>query len=324
MKKAVTRIAAGAGVAAAGWIAYSHFVVNHRRELAPPVGAEPEFFPSERAGVLAYYRDTSAAGVPLVLIHSVHAAASAYEMRPLFERYREARPVYALDLPGFGFSRRTERDYSPRLYTEAVLDFLQGVLPPGQPADVVALSLGCEFAARAALARPDLFRSLAMMSPTGFSSREFSGGSEFAFRALNFPLWSQAFFDLLTTPPVIRYYLAKSFAGPVDTRLARYDYDVSHRPGARHAPLHFISGRLFTPRVRDSVYGYLTIPVEVLYERDGYVNFRRLPGFLNGHPGWHAVCIAGTRGLPHFEKLRETSRALDVFWRSVMAPAQLA
>jgi pimeloyl-ACP methyl ester carboxylesterase len=65
---------------------------------------------------LAIYRDAppdlAGAQLPLLLIHSVNAAASAYEVRPLFDHYRGRRPVYALDLPGFGQSDRSDRLYS--------------------------------------------------------------------------------------------------------------------------------------------------------------------------------------------------------------------
>ena len=60
----------------------------------------------------------------MLLVHSVNAAGSACEMRPLFERHRAHRAVYALDLPGFGFSERSGLPYSPRLMTDAVLAML--------------------------------------------------------------------------------------------------------------------------------------------------------------------------------------------------------
>ena len=42
---------------------------------------------------------------PLLLLHSINASASAYEVKPLFEHYRQQRPVYAPDLPGFWIFR---------------------------------------------------------------------------------------------------------------------------------------------------------------------------------------------------------------------------
>ena len=61
----------------------------------------------------------SGAGCP---VHSVNAAASAYEMAPIFNRYRTSLPEIAMDLPGFGLSDRSDRIYSPRVYHEAILD----------------------------------------------------------------------------------------------------------------------------------------------------------------------------------------------------------
>jgi pimeloyl-ACP methyl ester carboxylesterase len=40
------------------------------------------------------------------------------------------------------------------------------------PVDVLALSLSCEYAARAAVESPQPFRSIALVSPTGFSKAQ--------------------------------------------------------------------------------------------------------------------------------------------------------
>ena len=309
-----TAIALGSGAAAAGgWIAYSRFFLDHNSNLHHAVDAPRRRFRS-RYGMLSAYSDTTAAGRPLALVHSVNAAPSAYEMQPLFERYRGRRPVHALDLPGFGFSDRGDVNYSPELYAGAIQDWLEHEVQ-GQPADVVALSLGGEFAARAAMERPDLIRSLALISPTGFASRPAAGIGK-GLDAWPAPV-AQAFYDLLISRPSIRYYLGKSFEGRVHRGLAEYAYATSHQPGARFAPLRFLSGRLFTPNVAVEVYARLTQPVLVLYGRDAYVDFARLPAFLESHKNWCAERIPGTRGMPHFEKAGETCAPLDGFWATV-------
>jgi pimeloyl-ACP methyl ester carboxylesterase len=307
--KSVT-VAAGAAVAA-GWAAYSRWFVNHRTDLPPSIDTKRGDLDTS-SGRLSYYVDRHAGERPLVLLHSINAAASAYEVRPLFERYRAQRTTYAPDLPGFGFSERADRTYTPELYANAILDFLETVVR--EPADVVALSLSSEFAALAAVSLPELFHTLALISPTGFSRREASRPIEAFFRALSVPLWSQAFYDLLVTDASIRHFLRKSFAGPIDEGLAAYDYATSHQPGSRYAPLQFLSGRLFTPFAIETLYSRVSTPAAILFDRDGYTDFDRIPDFLSGHPHWKAVRIAGTKGLPHFEKPRETSLVLERFW----------
>jgi pimeloyl-ACP methyl ester carboxylesterase len=245
----------------------------------------------------------------------VNAASSACEMQPLFDRFRGERPVYAPDLPGFGFSDRSARAYSPDLYASALIEFAERQIADRDDGlDVIALSLSSEFAAIAAALRPDLFHSLVFMSPTGFDRTQGRGGSEKARRAWAFPLWSQAFFDLLVSRPSIRYYLQKSFAGAVDPRLARYAFLTAHQPGARRAPLYFLSGHLFTPNIRD-IYRRLNMPVMVVANEDGYVRFDALPGFAAEHPSWRIAHIAEARSLPHFENPAETSRVIQDFWR---------
>ncbi|MCU0514492.1 MAG: alpha/beta hydrolase [Anaerolineae bacterium] len=309
-----------------GWLAYSATQTNRSLPIGLAVPAGRKTFYGPTSAQLSYYEDTAAAGRPLVLLHSINAAASVYEMRPLFEHYRAQRPVYALDLPGFGFSERSNRDYSIDLYTNAIVDFLRHI--GGEPADVIALSLTSEFAARAALYYPDLFHSLTVISPTGLGDpddsatleRAQAGGlSETVYKAVSSPVWSQGLYNLLTMRPGIHFFLGQSFAGKMDAGMADYAYLVSHQPGARYAPLAFLSGRLFSPRILEQVYQKLSIPAMVLYDTDPNVGFDRLPALLEASPHWRARRIPNTRGLPHFERMGKVAEALGGFWSELPA-----
>jgi pimeloyl-ACP methyl ester carboxylesterase len=312
------------------WILYSTFIVKHNADLPPAIDAERRTFVDRSAGGLSYYVDRAARGRPLVLIHSINAAASAYEMRPLFSHYRAQRLTYALELPGFGFSDRTNREYSPQLYKQAILALLETQIKENTSADVVALSLGCEFAAAAAKERPDLVNSLTLISPSGLTARERkqasqralqSNLSDIAYRVFSFPLWAQAFYDLLGSRPSISFFLRQSFEGPVPQDLIEYDDKTAHRPGARFAPLYFVSGKLFRPDIREEVYEQLPVPVLVLYDYDQFVGFDELPSVLERNSNWQAVQVVPTRGLPHWEKLGDTTTALDAFWLGVQVHA---
>ena len=83
-------------------------------------------------------------------------------------------------------------------------------------------------------------------------------------------------------------------AGPVDPGLVGYAVATTRQPGARHAPLAFLSGRLFTPQVRTEVYERLDLPVLVLHDRDPFVSFPALPVTLQGENAVRASGLAYT------------------------------
>ncbi len=308
-------------VTIAGWIVYSKKFINHQLGLGRSVEAERKNFQSNNAGRLSYYFDNSGKGVPLVLLHSINAAASAYEMKPIFDHFRGERPVYALDLPGFGFSERSDRLYSPQLYQDAILEFLEEVV--GQPADVVALSLTCEFAAMTAVHHPEWIRSLVMISPTGFKQPQTDkisdrarrrGAQNTLYAGLAVPLWNRPLFDLLTSRKSIQSFLNQSFEGLVPASFVDYAYHSAHQPGAQYAPTYFLSGKLFTPAIRTTVYKAVKQPVLVIYDRDPHTNFEMLPGFLRESENWQSIRIGPTKGLPHWEQPEHTFAALADFW----------
>ena len=323
--KSLRRLPMAATVAGAGWIGYSVFKIDHHVPVPRPVpGTEGEIDLSD-AGRIAVYQGERDTGTPVVLVHGVHAAASAYDMRPLFTGLGWDRRVIALDLPGFGHSERTDRRYTPQLMTDAVVGVVEKVA--GEPVDLVALSLGAEYAAAAAVARPDLVRSLTLISPTGLggsdesrspsnlraSGRGSSWGGKLADLIAN-PILGQAFYDLLVTRPSIRYFLGKSFVGETDAGYENFAHLTSHRSGARFAPLAFVSGALFTPDVADTVYRKVSCPVLVVYDTDPYSSFDGLPEVAGDMVNWRAVRISPSAGLPHYELPDETISALTEFW----------
>jgi pimeloyl-ACP methyl ester carboxylesterase len=93
-----------------------------------------------------------------------------------------------------------------------------------------------------------------------------------------------------------------------------YAYATAHQPGARHAPLYFLSGQLFTQRATEVLYARLRQPVLVLHDRDANLNFDLLPPFVADRGNWQVERIAPTLGIPHWEKPAETLAAMDRFW----------
>jgi len=285
--------------------------------LPSAFSVDPHFFVARDGRRLAYYVSGPPRGRPLVLLHSINAAPSSFEVQPLFEQLRAKRPVYSLDLPGFGHSQRAPAPSSPADFAAAIVDFLVQIVQ--QPADLLALSLSAEFAARAALEVPERVASLALISPTGFARRAPPPRAlaRVVHAVLRVPWWDRALFALLVSRRSIRYYLNQSFFGPPPEELIAYAAATAHQPDARHAPLAFLSGLLFTPGVRETLYARLVkTPVLVIADRDPYIDFVHLPAFLKAHTNWHWQPLAPHRGLPHWEKPGVTCAALEDFWRT--------
>lgn len=292
----------------------SKMMVRKTFSVPAAVAGERKMLTLPKFGKVVYYAKSVGYGRPLILVHSVNAAASAYEMRPLWNQFAGERPLYALEWPGFGSSDRPDVPYTKELMTSALLALVNKL---NTEVDVVALSLGSEFAARAAL-KDQRIRSLALISPTGLGKPR--GNSQRAnveqrskqnYKTLR--QFSDPLYALVRSRLSLEYFLDLSFRGPVPAGLIRYAEKTTAVPGAKYAPLYFLSGQLFTTDAYKDLYSKLTIPTLVLFDKDGFVNFSRLPQFVS-RSGAQAVRINGTDGLPHFEKVGEVRQELELFW----------
>ena len=308
---------------AAAWVVYSTWGIDHDGALPPALPGET-FGIETRAGRVTLYADGPREGAPLILVHSINAAASSYEVRPLYLRYRGTRPVYAIDLPGFGLSERRRQVYTPRLMVDALHDAIEAIRArhPGAPADAMGLSLSCEYLARAAIERPGSLRSLGLISPTGFDSSlagegraQSDRGNRFALEAVSVPLWSQAVFDLVVSRPSMRYFLQKTWGSKaIDEGLLDYGYAAAHQPGATHAVWSFLTGYLFADDVT-RIYRLLELPIWTVHGvRGDFVDYR-YERQVEDRPNW-TLTVLETGAFPHFEQLDRLSRSYDAFFAS--------
>ena len=292
--------------------------------LPPALAGEQLQLPTPSGPVQLYLSGAmSATGqTPILLVHSVNAAASAAEVAPLYDHYRQTRPTYAMDLPGYGLSDRSDRPYTIRLMTDALLAVLAHIrsLHGGVAVDVLGVSLSCEYVTRAACEAPGAVRRMALVSPTGFSgSKRFYGapcssrGIAWFYRAVSHPAWSQGLFNQLTRPSVVRYFLKRTFGRQqVDEALWRYCVLTARQPGAKHAPLYFLSAFLFAADI-NTLYEKLACPVWVSMATRGDFTDYRGRSTVEQRANWQFELTEGG-ALPYFEDLSGFTDKLETFW----------
>jgi len=293
-------------------------------ETLPPALAGDSLSLTGRSGNLHYYSgapETPTVATPLLLVHSVNAAAGAHEMRPLFEHYATQRPVYAPDLPGYGKSERSDRAYTPRLMTDAILDMVEQIKRDhgDGPIDALGLSLSTEFLSRAATESPSDFRSVALVSPTGlFGSKprrgvpESNRGLPWLLTTFRLPLLGKGLFRLLASPASVRFFLQKTWGSKqIDETMFEYSCLTAKQPGAEHAPFHFLSGFLFSADVF-SLYESLTQPVWASHGVRGDFTDYRLKSELEPRENWQFQ-VFDSGALPYFEAPEEFIESYNRF-----------
>lgn len=246
LARSLRRLLTGLGVGYLGLAAWNGYLYRHTRRLHFPLPLEGETGTYRwPAGHIFYTR--RGRGEPLLLVHGIYAGADSHEFQYIFNALAERHQVYAYDLLGFGHSDRPRVRYSGALYVRLLTDFLRDVI--GRPADVVATSLSGGHAIVAAAGQPGLVRRLVLEAPTGQTTQtqpsRAADAAYLAFRLL--PDLAEATVNAIASRPSIRWYLRHmAFHDPekVTDELVEYGYRSAHRPGAEHALVAFLTGRL--------------------------------------------------------------------------------
>jgi pimeloyl-ACP methyl ester carboxylesterase len=128
-------------------------------------------------GVMAYYTPVSDPwrsqlngdeDLPsLIFLHSLGGGSSAYEWSKVYPAFAPDFRVIAPDLIGWGQSTHPMRDYQIDDYFQMLTELIEQTSP--QPVTVMASSLTAGITLRLATQRPDLFQSLFLICPSGYS-----------------------------------------------------------------------------------------------------------------------------------------------------------
>jgi len=244
-----TMLAGGAGVAA-----LAALNASIQRNASEPdnsaLGGQAHFFAWKHGRVFYKTAGLENAGPPLVFIHGVGAGASSFMWRKNFDDLSNDFQVFAFDLLGFGLSDKPPTvAYSADLYVELITDFIREV--SGQPANLVASSLGAAYAIRVADEHPDLINALVLNGPTGSDSlnrRPGMAGAAF-YGLLQSPVLGTSFYNVMASERSIRDFARDNLFYDhrrVTDRLVANLYATSHQHGAQHAIAAFLSGYMNT------------------------------------------------------------------------------
>jgi pimeloyl-ACP methyl ester carboxylesterase len=271
---------AGAAVAGGALAVTARSILATPQPLASALEGEGHIFRFREGDV--FYKVRGPAGAqPILLLHSIHLGASAFEWRKNFSALGENFRVYAPDLPGFGLSDRPAIDYTADLYINLITDFARDVI--ARPAMVVARGQSAAFATRAACLDSQLFSRLVFISPSGIVPTPAAERHELRaqpgqalrgmMRQISETSAGQVPYALLTTKPALSLFIARqSYANPeqVTPDLLDYLFATTHQYGGRFAPLAFMSGKLDRDVASD--FAALKQPVLLVWGREDAIN----------------------------------------------------
>lgn len=206
-------------------------------------------------GLLSFYTPVgdlwplpSAHAQPLLFLHSFGGGASAYEWSKVYPAFLSSDyRVIAPDLIGWGQSAHPVRDYSVEDYLTTLTELIEATCD--RPVDIVAASLTGAISIRLAIQRPELVRSLFLISPSGFRDFGEDAGRRLPLQLINTPLLDELIYSLgAMNELAVRNFLEQFlFADPghVSQEMVNAYLESATQPNARYAALAFLRGNLY-------------------------------------------------------------------------------
>ena len=182
----------------------------------------------------------------LVFFHGFGGGSSAYEWSKVYPAFAADYRVLAPDLIGWGRSEHPPRNYKVDDYITTLIEFLEKTC--GSPTDVIASSLTGAIAIRAAITRPDLFKSLILTTPSGLSDFGTDYRNSLLAQIVSTPILDRLLYTTgIATDGGIRNFLEqRQFA---DSRRVYQEIVDAYlqsalEPNAEYAALSFVRGDL--------------------------------------------------------------------------------
>jgi len=241
----------------------------------------------------------------LVFLHNFGGGASAYEWSKVYPAFATTHRVIAPDLIGWGQSAHPIRDYQVSDYLTTLGEFLSQVAD--SPVPVVASSLTGALTIRLAIERPELFKALFLVCPSGFDDFGQSAGRRLPLNLLRIPLLNSLIYSLGATNDVaVRNFLVQFLfakAERVTEEMVAAYLASAQQPNGEYAALAFLRADLYfdLPLYMDQ----LTVPTVIFWGEEAQftrVDVGRRLARLNPEAVKDFQVIADTGVLPHLEQ----------------------
>lgn len=222
--------------------------------MLQPLGFE-QFSINTSLGRIVYY---TASGSPwqdkseqsdretLLFLHGFGGGSSAYEWSKVYPAFAAEYRVIAPDLIGWGRSEHPQRSYKIEDYLTTIQEFIEQTCT--KPVMVIASSLTAAFIIRLAIARPDLFKSLILVSPAGLSDFGQDYSRSFFAQLISVPVVDRLLYSTgIATDAGIRSFLEqRQFAqsNRVYQEIVDAYLQSAQQPNAEYAALSFVRGDL--------------------------------------------------------------------------------
>jgi pimeloyl-ACP methyl ester carboxylesterase len=242
---------------------------------------------------------------PLIFLHNFGGGASAYEWSKVYPAFATTYRVIAPDLIGWGQSAHPIRDYQVSDYLTTLTEFVTQV--SDSPVPVVASSLTGALTLRLAIERPELFKALFLVCPSGFADFGQDAGRRLPLNVIRIPLLNNLIYTLGATneAAVSNFLMQFLFANPerVSQEMVEAYLASAKQPNAEYAALAFLRGDLYFDLSR--YIPQLTVPTVIFWGEEAQFTRQDLGqrlAALNPEMMRGFEVIPQTGVLPHLEQ----------------------
>jgi pimeloyl-ACP methyl ester carboxylesterase len=225
--------------------------------MLEPIGVERQSIVTS-FGTMVYYtptkppwqekdKDNNLDLPTLVFLHGFGGGSSAYEWSKVYPAFASDYRVIAPDLIGWGRSDHPERNYQPEDYVRIIIELIEKI-GNNRPTPVIASALTAAFTIRAAIERPDLFKSLILTTPAGLSDFGEDYTRSFFAQVIKVPILDKLFYSagVATENGILSFLQNNQFADRdrVYPEIVKAYLASARQPNAEYAALSFVRGDL--------------------------------------------------------------------------------
>lgn len=254
---------------------------------------------------LKMYYEKEGTGSPLLLIHGLHPAASAAEWDRIKGLLARNHTVYALDLPGFGRSEKSDQLYTNFFFVEAIKEFIE-TMALGKVI-LIASNESSSVGLMAAVYSPELFERMVFINPPSVKaeSQVPSLISRLERDILEFPFIGTFIYNLLYCRERIDLsFTEEYFYNPfheTDDLVDTY-YEAAHLGGqkARYTAASILSG--FTRINIEHALKTVSTPILLIEGEKMDGEAEAISEWTHLDSSIQAATIPHTKALPHLEE----------------------